>query len=707
MSESIQNISLNFSLSPVWIVLAGVIACSLSVLVYRITIPQIKLPIKSLLIILRTSSLFFLLLLFFNVVLNIFYSIEESPENLVFIDVSTSVTKKDSASNVNKINALIDSLNKQDINLTYYSFGSKLNKREKSEIYNLTFSESSTNFENIFTLLKTPERNIASAVILSDGVINAGKNPLLDAEELNFPVFTVGLGDTNIYRDIAISEIIHNDILYSNEKTTVTVYLSSNLEKEISSFIEFYEDDVLISTQMQNIKSSGMTSLYFEYTPSTVGRKNIRFSVKPFPDEKNILNNTKRSSLNVQSNKINIVMVNGAPSQDVSFIKNAILDNDKFELHDFTISGVDKFVDNQDINIVSKADAFILTGFPSKNTPNSLISKILNRITENNTPILLQINNVTDINRLDVLKEVLGFSIKNKIAGHFLTQPYYDGNPVYTNLFGEGTDWSSLPPINMPGFEIEIRKGTEELLVSGNGKTSKRESPVVTLSNQNGKSISLIGYNFWKWKLQYKDPAFFNNAIQNIINWLVTDSGVKKFRIETNKKLYRLNEEIIFSAQVYDELMEPMNDANISLEIETDGFNANIEMDNQGNGNYKLTFMPDNPGNYTFKSVVSRNLQPIYSETSNFTVEPISAEDLSITADLTYMKNLAFTTKGKFYYIDDTNELFDLLKDNPLNDVSVSRSQKSYEPKNYSGVLIIIIVLFSLEWIIRKRLGMN
>jgi hypothetical protein len=61
---------------------------------------------------------------------------------------------------------------------------------------------------------------MGGVVLMSDGIYNAGISPLYST--FNFPVYTLGIGDTLQHVDVAIKNVSYNKIAYEGNKFPVT-----------------------------------------------------------------------------------------------------------------------------------------------------------------------------------------------------------------------------------------------------------------------------------------------------------------------------------------------------------------------------------------------------------------------------------------------------------------------------------------------------
>ena len=93
-----------------------------------------------------------------------------------------------------ELNALKEKLEK-DYEVKSFTFGEKV--KEEGTI---DFAEKTTNIAELFEAVETKfyNRNIGALILSSDGVYNEGFNPVYSAENTNYPIYIIALGDTII-----------------------------------------------------------------------------------------------------------------------------------------------------------------------------------------------------------------------------------------------------------------------------------------------------------------------------------------------------------------------------------------------------------------------------------------------------------------------------------------------------------------------------
>ena len=213
------------------------------------------------------------------------------PATLLFIDNSNSIAAKDSVKRLNESQKLITDLSGSNLNLKTFLFGKDVKEIEKNRIPTVNFSESATDFSKILSEIQKSNLNIGSAVILSDGIINEGIDPVFDAEKLTFPIFTIGIGDSTKYRDIQIRDVYFNQFIYANKKTEIELSLSQFGFDGKLTRINLYDSNKLISSKEIQLNAAGANRIKFDYTPEKPGEIKLTAVVNSLPGESNRFNN--------------------------------------------------------------------------------------------------------------------------------------------------------------------------------------------------------------------------------------------------------------------------------------------------------------------------------------------------------------------------------------------------------------------------------
>ncbi len=711
-----EKINLNFFFPPFYFFLFLILLTAYSFYVYRYTIPQISSSKKIFLTGLRSLALILLLFVFFEPILTLAKKKVLEPISLIFLDNSRSMQINDGTNREQTIKSFVNGIQKNNLsnNSIIFSFGTKISKLNIDSLNKLNFSEGSTNFANISSTIKKIDQNISSIVIASDGVITEGADPIHSLEKLNIPIFTIGIGDSTSRNDIAVKNVLFNDMIYAQTPTAIVAAISNIGFGNKNVTVSFFENDVLIDHNNITLSPDGIQNVDFTYTPKSGGEKKLSVEVSNIPGEFTTANNRKIFYLKVLSNKVKILLLAGSPSSDVSFVKNTLKSDNNFTINSITQVAANKFIEKNDQQkLIDSANIFFLIGFPSKETPMNLWQSVIKNISEKDIPYFITLSSGIDFSKLKLLQSELPFTIGNINNDYIEIQPdisaYQQDNPLLQNNSSNPIgSWNNLPPVYQPN--VDLRSKPESNIIS---KVKINNVPmnrplILTKMLGNKKSIAVLAKDIWRWKLETapKNLDLFDRFILSSVKWLNKKENQKLVTIKTSKKLYSLGEQIEFNAQVYDQTYNPVSDANVNVKIKTGNETNEINLNSLGNGLYEGTFQSDKAGDYSYSGDASIGQNKLGSDNGSFNIGEVDIEMMNPRMNYEYLNLLANQTNGKFFYNSNFQQLFSILKQ--INKKSEKDKIEVSDINLWSNewLLIIAIILFGMEWFFRKRWGM-
>ena len=712
----IEKVDLTFSINPFLLVLFFLITAVFTFYIYRYTVPVIDLSKKIFLVLIRFTALLLMLFIIFEPMVTLAKKIIIEPVNLVFIDNSRSIkiddgTQRDESVK-NFINDVESNLGENDLEVL--TFGNSVFESDFEKLEDINFSESSTNFSNIFSFIKEQNKNISSITVISDGVITNGPNPLFTAEKLNVPVFTIGVGDTSKRKDIEIRSVLFNEYIYAETPTTILSTINNTGFPGEGINISLYEQNILVEQKQITLSPEGIQNVEFEYKPSSGGEKKLTIEASSLDGEFTAANNKKVFYINVLDNKINILILAGSPSPDISFIKNSFQTDENFKVHSLTQISQDKFLEqgNPD-RLIDSADILFLIGFPSKETSGNFLNKVRDKIFTGNIPFFLTLSSGIDLAKLNQLQRELPVNISPKSSFSFEVQPNilneHTRNPLLQNkMQNPVAAWENLPPVFQPDVRITL-KPESELIARSKIKNVPSDNPlIVSRKLGNKKSIAVLARDIWKWKLQTaaKDMDLFDRFIISSVKWLNTSEDQKQVKISTNKKIYSLGEQVEFIAQVYDETFNPVSDAEVKINIRGNEQSPELILSSVGNGLYEGVFETNKPGDYSFSGNARFENISLGKDNGSFNIGEVDIEMINPGMNFEFLSSLAERTGGKYFHQDNYSELFTILKS--INENASREKIETSEINLWSSewLMAIVILLLGLEWFLRKRAGM-
>ena len=327
---------LHLSLSFRFLILlaAGICFIAVAVVCYRITVPPIS-PMKRIVFIaLRSLGLFSLFLLIGEPLLSLVTHSSEKPLTAVFFDNSQSMALKDKAGQRDEVlKSILHSSVWQQIGKVgrteYFLFDGNVRHLSNAPAEDsITLQGEATDITKALQSVRQAfvSSNLQAVILITDGNSTVGMNPLYEAEELNVPVFTIGVGDTSEQKDILIRKVLTNEITSVGTKVPVNVMVhSAGFGGERVQVT--LRDQATVLDEKSVVLESG-THEYLvplSFIPDKEGTHKFIVEVSQLSAELTLQNNRMSFFTKVLKSKQRVILLAGSPSQDVAFIRGAFM----------------------------------------------------------------------------------------------------------------------------------------------------------------------------------------------------------------------------------------------------------------------------------------------------------------------------------------------------------------------------------------------
>ncbi|MDX1741605.1 MAG: vWA domain-containing protein, partial [Rhodothermales bacterium] len=276
---------LSFGLTPVLLILCVVVAATASYLTYRGTTPVLTTGRRAVLSGLRLTSLAAILFLLFEPVLSRFTVVTEDPVLAVLIDASESMQlPAPDAGGVTPADQAVDLAHQLASQRTpavrFFTFAGQIDETipETEPLDSLDFrgqrTDIAASIEEVRSRLDAS--NLGGILVLSDGRFTSGRNPRHAAEASDVPIYTVVLGDSAQKRDVRISRVTTNEMMYSGVTLPVDVAISSTGFGGARLAVTLSVDDSTAATAVLQAPPDGTEqTVNLSLTPSTPGLKQV------------------------------------------------------------------------------------------------------------------------------------------------------------------------------------------------------------------------------------------------------------------------------------------------------------------------------------------------------------------------------------------------------------------------------------------------
>jgi hypothetical protein len=725
----IYCMSLSFQTSLFLVIIIAAAAVALSVLMYRRTVPVVSRPQKNLLIVLRSLALTLTLLALCEPLLTLSSSQQELPAVAVLVDNSLSMTHNDRTGSRDSVvrsllsgNALKQMESNAALHMYKFSYAASPLSRDS-----LTMDGGSTNISSaIQTAVKEAPSALQSIVIITDGNYNAGSNPLYDAERSRTPIFTVGIGDSSEQSDIAVSRLITNSIGYVDVSLPIDATIKSSGLPASRMTVSLLEEGKKIDEKIVTLTSSesgaAETPVQFSYTSKSDGVKKLSLRVPVLEQEINSKNNSRSVLVKILKSKINVVVVAGYPSADVSAVMQS-LNSDKNISAQLFLQIPDGELRPQQTGIsfmqsLSSADCIALIGFPTQATPSQLMQIVTQQVQSRSISLLFIPGRMSDLQKVREMEPFLPFTVisnrmdEQNIVPHLMPQHRYHALVQVDALRFPSFAWEKLPPI-YSSFQSFAAKPEAQTLLGVKIQGVELQNPLLVIRTvANTKSLALLGYGIQRWKLLAgageETRGVFGEWFPSLVRWLATRDQDSRLKVEPSKELFSQGEPVDFIGQVYNENFQPIHNADLQLSVKTlTGEQvAALSLQPIGSGRYEGTAESLNEGEYIYRAASLLNGDTLAATSGRFSVGEQSLEFAETKMNKPLLQQIASKSGGAYADASQFDSLVQRILARPEMKPQEKIHTSEFELWNFPAYLSAIILLFAAEWFLRKRWGM-
>jgi hypothetical protein len=708
----------------VLLLLAAVCSTVLSLFVYHSTVPPVSSAKRYVLISLRSVGLFLLFLLLGEPLLSLVTHSVNQPIVAIMVDNSQSmaITDRNGRRDETVKSILHSDVWKQiDKNgkLKYAIFDAKARYLATITDDSLTFKGEATDIAEAFKSVKqsSASSNLQAVVLITDGNSTIGMNPMYEAEESGVPVFSIGVGDTIEQKDLLIRKALTNDIAYSGAKAPVNVTVHSSGFGGERVQVSLRDGATILDEKALTLDAGTRDYLVpLSLVTEKEGMQKFTAEVSNLPGELTPQNNHMNFFIKVLKSKLRVALIAGSPSQDAAFIRRAMTNDKNIEIIPFIEQNDGQFYENiLNAEALKTIDCVMLVGFPTEHSnPRSLQTVV--DAADIGKPFFIILSRTSDVGRLHTLDPLLPFSLEitapNELQVFAAVPETQRNNPILkiSNNINTVELWSKLPPVfrQQGNYHSKIES---EIFATVRLQSMPLTDPFIVARNVNKKkSLAVLGYGLWRWDM-LSDAAsgtdhVLEHFIGNAIRWLTTQEDSRKIRVQSSKHIYTTQDAVEFTAQVYDDNYQPLDDTQVEVRVQNGSETSPIVLTALGSGQYQGEFESLREGEYKFTAMVTANGAAIGTDQGTFSVGGLNAEFLEIRMNKPLLQQIAAQTGGRYYDADNFGLLaYDVTTMPNFKPRYISKSAE-IEIWNSRWMLALVIFTFALEWFIRKRNGM-
>ncbi|MFN0087004.1 MAG: glutamine amidotransferase [Blastocatellia bacterium] len=580
---------------------------------------------------------------------------------------------------------------------------------------------------------------LSAIVLVSDGGANTPRDLSAELRELrarNIPVFTVGVGAPDRFRDVEVVRLTtpRRVLVGSAISADVLVRLSGYGASKIALAVS--EDGRALKTQSFDVKGGEAQTLTVEYLPTSPGAHKYTFEIKPLEGETTIENNAQDSLIEVADGRPKILYIEGEPRWEYGKMRFSLSKNEKnltlvsvvrsadgkfyrqgvesgseltsgFPVTDeelFTYQGI--VIGSIEANFFSYDQLKFIEQFASKRGGGVLVlggSRSFDAGKYANTPIgellPLQLNDRLDEPEMEVYSNYKA-RLTARGRTHAVTRLNED-----RALSAKG--WEELPPISIPEALTIPKPGATIILEAHSINDRNRVIPLLAEQRYGrGRTMALTANDTWRWRMEMPSQNNYHETFwRQLLRYLVSTTP-NQFEAASERDGYTLGDTISLRGEINDKKFDTIRDAQVAVRI-TKPSGAGLDLPlkinyEQQNADYRSEFKPDEIGLYKIELTAKRGGAALGTASSSLLVTDRTREFFNAAQNVDLLKRVSAETGGKYYPLSRANEL--------VEEVSMLEGKNSEKvskdlwdmPINF----MLLVGLASAEWFLRKRKGL-
>lgn len=740
MDWPIRSVSLGVHgpwLAVFWLALT--LALALAVWAYRAPVPPLPRPSRVLFGALRFAALALLILILFQPVVTVASRESERPVLPVLVDVSTSMKlparagAADTTTRFHVVRRVLADLLPElakDFDVRLYGFAEDVEEIARSESGGLPDlvprGPSTALGPALGEVLGRRAERPSALVLLSDGSANSGSDPVAAAERLAVPIISVPASLDSAVNDVWVAECLVNRNAYLGQEIPVSVTLASQLELPTRVNVVLRQDDHVIASESVTLPSgAGRVPVELRLRPERLGVHRYLAEVEAAPGELTTDNNRRALAINVQEERLQVLVISDVASWDFTFIRRALASDRTLSVtalarldpkrSEYELQGTGRLrgLPGRAADL-APFDAVVLVDIDPRRLPGGAREALLSFARSGGGFVVVAGSG-------DAFSgfESPGWSgllpvrlPARRTGGEFLSMELTPAGRVHpVTSLGEGSSraddlWRELPPLRVR-LRPQVGLAGEMLVI---GKGAGDPVPMVAAGRTGGGRVLLVnGALVWRWGFLL--PAMSGDDLVHrrfwgeAVRWVAEGKSDGNLELFADQSVFLGGRRVTLGARLIDEQLRPVDDAEVTVEVipENRGDPLQLKLSSgEGQGQYTGDAGFLSPGLYRLRGSAQRGNRRFAAEGEHFLVDRASIEGTTPAANPDLLRRLAARTNGAYV---TPEEAASSIKSIVERRVAAARTVE-LKLWNHAGMFLAFVGCVSLEWFLRRRRGL-
>ena len=564
---------------------------------------------------------------------------------------------------------------------------------------------------------------VNAVILLTDGHDFEMVDPVktgLASRNRGAPIYAIALGKQGDVRDVAVRITGFQPYCYVKQKAHINATLRL-IGCELEDLtVQLIRQGQVVQTKRVNAQQLQELPVEFEIAEPEIGQYEYEVHVQPLENEVDTTNNSAITYLNVIDQQIRVLLLEGDPYWDTTFLQRSLMRDDKIDVDALIRYGPNHV---RAIRKTPLAGELQLPKTPGELAPYDVV--ILGR----------SVDSLADPAQTPGLQEMLDDYVKDRggtvifSRGEAFQKPSSTGlepvtwtdksyDHVRLDATAEGRGLSVFQTLNskeggmdaLPDLiDGKVPGETQPLtsvLAQGSSRQDTASQPAIVHRRYGKGQVMSIGVDgLWRWsfnaKIQTVDSPF-DRFWDQMILWLLAGRDFipnRQFSFRPNSANVLLGEKVYFHLM----LRQPdpkLQSVPVTIHYgDEEAGKTTLVPSPTSASRFTAEFLPERAGRY--RAIV--NLPDGTTQESRFIVFTENLEETEVATDTLYLRRLCEASGG---HVIDPDDLPRLLKE-------LSNEKADQTPRiiirpawNEAWVFYLTGLFFGLDWFWRRRWGL-
>ena len=559
-------------------------------------------------------------------------------------------------------------------------------------------------------------------ILLTDGHDFELQNPAKTgfiARSRQVPIYAVPLGKQGKVRDAAVRITNFQPYTYVKQKARIAALVRLVGCEFEDLQIQLLRQNQILQTRRVNADEHQQLPLEFEVTEPVVGQYEYEVRVVPLPGEVEVANNSAITYLNVIDQQIKVLLLEGSPYWDTTFLQRSLMRNDKTDV-DLIIQYADrkarvicKTPSSAELKVPETAEQFnqydlvILGRSVDKLLGRAQLTALEQSVRDHGTALIFS----------------RGRAFEGELAKNELEPVIWDEKKTERPRLQLGREGQTLAPFRALAEQSGGLDAVPDL-IAGRDATDKKPLTATLALAQNrddgstlpgmvhrrygqGQVLSVGVEGLWRWAFNAKVEGvnnLFDRFWDQMVLWLMAGRDFvpnKQFSFRTSSA------NILRGEKVYFRLVMRTLDASVrSVPLALYHGDALVGKTSfaagPGQEPWRLgaEFLPEKLGKYRAVATFPDGT----TQESRFIVFDENLEETEVATDAGYLKKLCESSGGRLLKPEELAKFAAELRDEKVDATPKTRLVSLWDK---AWTFWLIGLLFGVDWFLRRRWGLS